>query len=78
MPSGNNFLITETIKIVVVKLSKTADKKNVINPIIKIKYIGLTSINFWVITSNPLWASINSTMVIAPIRKNKTLAISEI
>ena len=66
----------DTITIDVVKLSSNAEKKNVntqtIQSILTLFLVWMRS----VITRNPSCASINSTMVIAPIKKNRMLLIS--
>ena len=56
--------------IVVVKLSSTALRKNVTKPTSHIKVACFFVRISEVITSKPLCASITSTIVIAPIRKN--------
>ena len=71
-----NFRSNETITIVVVKLFKTAERKKVIKPTIQTNLrLSVWAIKL-VIISKPSWASINSTIVIAPSRKKRILEIS--
>ena len=71
-----SFVSKADITIAVVRLSKTAEKKKVIVHKIHIKATFLLVVILSVIIENPSWASINSTIVIAPKRKNKISAIS--
>ena len=64
------------ITIAVVRLSKTAEKKNVITLKIQIKYTFLFVVILSVIIEKPWWASTNSTIVIAPSKKKRISAIS--
>jgi hypothetical protein len=64
--------------IVVVRLSSTAERKKVINPTIQSKVLLLSDFILVEMMAKPSWASINSTIVIVPIRKNKIPAISPI
>ena len=76
--SFNSFLVREIITIVAVKLSNTALKKKVMRLIIQSKETSLVVLMREVITSKPLWASITSTMVIAPIKKKTISAVDAI
>ena len=62
----------------VVRLSSTALKMNVNKLTMMMSLRLLVVLIALVIMENPPFASINSTIVIAPIRKNKIPAISEI
>src|SRR6266404_8844884 len=73
----NSFLISEIITIVVVKLSSTALRKKVRKPTSHIKVTCLLVRISEAITSKPLWASITSTIVMAPIRKNTIWAVED-
>ena len=66
-----NFLNKETITMVVVRLSRTAERKNVTMLIIQSNLRLSFVVILLVMTSKPSWASISSTIVIAPNRKNK-------
>ena len=60
---------------VVVRLSKTADKKKAISEVIqRSAFLSFVFTNE-VMGENPLCRSTNSTMVIAPNRKNKISAV---
>ena len=76
--SAMSFLKRETMTIDVVRLSKTAEKKKVSSAKIHIKMTLLLVLIRSVMTEKPSWASTNSTMVIAPKRKNKIDEISSI
>ena len=71
-----SFRSNVTITMVVVRLSSIAERKNVRNPIIHISFLLFTVVIVFVMTSNPSCASISSTIVMAPIRKNKIPDIS--
>jgi hypothetical protein len=60
---------------VVVRLSRIALRKKVTKPISHIRRTWLVVLMREVMTSKPSWASITSTMVIAPIRKNTICAV---
>ena len=60
----------------VVRLSRIAEKKNAINPKIHNNLNLLVVLIIDVTTRNPPCKSINSTIVIAPIKKNNMLDIS--
>ena len=60
----------ETITIAVVRLSMNAERKNAMILRIQRSFRFLRTLILSVITSNPSCASINSTIVIAPSRKN--------
>ena len=74
--SSISFLKREIITIEVVKLSRAAEKKKVKTLIIHSNLTFLVVVILSVIIAKPSWASTNSTMVIAPKRKNKILEIS--
>ncbi|MGY3459863.1 hypothetical protein ACVWW5_005313 [Bradyrhizobium sp. LM3.4] len=67
--------ISETMTMVVVRLSRIALRKKVTKPISHIRRIWLVVLMREVMTSKPSWASMTSTMVIAPIRKNTICAV---
>ena len=69
--SFNNFLISDIITIVVVRLSKIAERKKLRKQMIHNNSFLLSVVMREVITSNPLCPSISSTIVMAPNRKNK-------
>ncbi len=71
-----SFRITAAITMEVVRLSKAAEKKKVVKAKIHISFTLFVVVILSVTTPKPPWASINSTMVIAPKRKNKIPAIS--
>ncbi len=60
----------------VVRLSNAAERKKVRTLKIQTSFILLAVLIRSVTSANPSWESINSTMVIAPRRKNKISAIS--
>ena len=60
---------------VVVRLSSTALRKKVTKPTSHISVTCLLVRISEVMTSKPLWASITSTMVMAPIRKKMICAV---
>ena len=60
---------------VVVRLSRIALRKNVTKPIIHISVTCFLVRISEVMTSKPLWASITSTIVMAPIRKKTIWAV---
>ena len=62
--------------IAVVRLSKIADMKKVSTVVIISKVRFFRVLMRLVISTKPPWASINSTIVIAPIRKTSVLHIS--
>jgi hypothetical protein len=72
----SNLRIKDTITMVVVKLSRIALRKNVTVPTSQIKPESLTGLMRAVITSNPLCASMTTTMVIAAIRKRTICAVA--
>ena len=74
--SGINFRTKETITMVVVKLSNTEDKKKATIHTTQSRAIGFFVLMRSVMNLNPWCASTNSTMVIAPIKKNRICAIS--
>ena len=61
--------------IVVVRLSRAALRKKVTKPTSHIRVTCFLVRMTDVITSKPLWASITSTIVIAPIRKKTIWAV---
>src|SRR6185437_11338032 len=67
----NNFEHNEVITIAVVKLSRSADRKKVRKAIINKSFGLLVVVILDVRILKPPCESINSTMVIAPIRKNR-------
>ena len=67
---SSNLRISETITMVVVRLSRMALRKNVTRPTSHISLVILAVLMRAVMTSNPLCASTTSTIVIAAIRKN--------
>ena len=67
---------SEIITMVVVRLSSTAERKKVMKPISHSSVTRLWVRMRSVITLKPSWASISSTMVMAPSRKNRISAIS--
>ena len=75
--SPSSFLISEIMTIVVVKLSSTALRKKVTKPTSHIRVACFLVRMSEVMTSKPLWASITSTIVMAPIRKNTIWAVEE-
>ncbi|MNE40620.1 hypothetical protein D3C80_1346520 [compost metagenome] len=67
---------SETMTMVVVRLSSTAERKKVMKPTIHSR---CTRLRVWmrsVTARKPSWESISSTMVIAPSRKNRISEIS--
>src|SRR6478735_3351069 len=68
---GISFRTSESITIVVVRLSSTDDKKNVTQQMIHNNVLGFLVLIRSVMKRNPWCASTNSTMVMAPIRKNR-------
>ena len=74
---ASSFWVSDTITIVVVKLSRIALRKKVTKPINHISVTCLVVRIAEVITSKPLCASITSTIVMAPIRKNTIWAVEE-
>ena len=71
----SSFFISDTITMVVVKLSRIELRKNVTMPTIHIRSESLVVLMREVITSKPLCASTTSTMVMAPIRKKTIWAM---
>ena len=71
-----NFLSNETITIVVVRLSSTEERKNVRMEIVQSSLRTSVVFIFSVITSNPSCASMSSTIVMAPKKKNNIPDIS--
>ncbi len=74
---GINLRSRDTITMVVVRLSSTAERKNVRRPTIQTSLRLLVVVIRWVITSKPSCASINSTITMAPSKKKSIPAISE-
>ncbi len=68
--------ISETMTMVVVRLSSSALRKKVTKPTSHIRVDSCCVLIRLVITSKPLCASITSTMVIAPIRKKMICAVA--
>ena len=66
-----SFRSRDTITIEVVRLSRTAEKKNVKRLRIQISFTLLDVLMRSVMTLNPSCASTNSTMVMAPSRKKR-------
>lgn len=67
--------ISEIMTMVVVRLSRIELRKNATKPTSHISLAWLVVPMREVMTSKPSWASITSTMVIAPIRKNTICAV---
>src|SRR5665648_116637 len=74
--SAISFLKRAIMTIVVVRLSRTADMKKVIIPMIQISFTWLAVLILSFITVNPWCWSITSTIVMAPKRKKRISAIS--
>ena len=74
--SGINFRIKDTITMVVVKLSKTEERKKATKQTTQSNTIGFLVLMRSVMNLNPWCASTNSTMVMAPIKKKRICAIS--
>src|SRR5712672_1967363 len=74
---SSSFRISEIITIVVVRLSRIALRKKVTKPTSHIRVACFLVRISEVITSKPLCASITSTIVMAPIRKNTIWAVEE-
>lgn len=70
-----SFWISEIITMVVVRLSRIELRKNVTKPMIHIRVVCFVVRMIEVMTSKPLWASITSTIVMAPIRKKTICAV---
>ncbi len=73
--SGTNRLKSETNTIVEAKLSRVADKKNASIQTNQSIFFLLFVVILLVITENPLCKSINSTIVMAPIRNTNISAV---
>ena len=67
--SATSFRSNEIITMVVVRLSSTADRKNVNQLTIQSSWTLFLALIRSVISEKPSWASTSSTIVIAPIRK---------
>ena len=72
----DSFFISDTITIAVVRLSSMALRKKVTKPTSQTSATWLLVRISEVTTSKPLWASITSTIVIAPIRKKMICAVA--
>ena len=70
---GISFRISDTITMAVVRLSNMAERKNVTQHIIQSKDFTFLVLIRSVINRKPWWASISSTMVMAPMR-NKSIS----
>ena len=77
-PRSSSFRISDTITMLVVRLSRTALNKNVTQDTIHNKLVIRLVRMRDVITAKPSWASIISTMVIAPSRKKVICAVAVI
>ncbi|OPZ10761.1 MAG: hypothetical protein BWZ07_02458 [Alphaproteobacteria bacterium ADurb.BinA280] len=73
---ASSLRISEIMTMVVVRLSRMALRKKVTKPTSHIKLVSFVVRMREVITSKPSCASITSTMVIAPIRKNTICAVA--
>src|SRR5512133_175098 len=73
---SENFDRREIMTMVVVRLSRTAERKKMIIDIIHKSLCLLVKLITFVITSKPLCALISSTIVIAPRRKNRIPAFA--
>ena len=71
---SSSLRVSEIITMVVVRLSRTALRKKVTRPTCQLSVVSRLVRICEVMISKPLWASITSTITIAPIRKKMICA----